>query len=83
MMPFLRAAFASFAICSVCHGIEIDPTEQPLLRIRFPLNDTVGEGIHIEVVYVLLKSGIGYSVRNGGRARPLGLVLIDSERHSG
>lgn len=47
---------------SICEAVEIDPAERPLVQIQFPLTDTIGDGAHIEIIYVLLKSGIGYSI---------------------
>lgn len=60
-MLFLRIALFQIALFSICEAVEIDPAEQPLVQIRFPLNDTIGDGAHSEIIYVLYKSGIGYS----------------------
>ncbi|MCK9589356.1 MAG: hypothetical protein M0Q93_08345 [Terrimicrobiaceae bacterium] len=82
-MSFLRQSIIAIALVSVCSAIEIDPKEKPLLTIRFPFSDTVDSGSDNEVLYVLLKSGIGYSVfRVGQKIGGSGFVGSFRNRHT-
>ena len=46
-------------------AVEIDPLEVPLLKLTCPLDsNTEADGPQESIIFVLYKSGIGYSARN-------------------
>jgi hypothetical protein len=63
----------------------IDPAETPPVKVSFPLNDRKdGDGMHVVIEYVLLRSGIGYSVRQEwNQLRESSLVQVETEKHFG
>ena len=56
--------FAMLAISPMARAVEIDPQEAPLLKLTCPIDSNAEEnGPHEAIVFVLYKSGIGYSAR--------------------
>jgi len=75
-MTLLRQLLiAVILIAPIARAVEIDPREAPLVKLTCPLDsNTEVDGPHETIIFVLYKSGIGYSARmiwnaHGGGSR--------------
>jgi hypothetical protein len=69
MTRFHQLLLAMILISPMARAIEIDRQEVPLLKLTCPLDSNPeANGPHETIVYVLYKSGIGYSAREAWNA---------------